>query len=89
MEEEKAMKKINETKKKAQQITDLKQKNDDKYQKQMMEEMNNQGNLKSNQSTNYEKRHKLTLEIKQKQFQLQEAKKAEAEALKNHIRHQQ
>ena len=48
MEEEKAMKKINETKKKAQQITDLKQKNDDKYQKQMMEEINNQGNLKSN-----------------------------------------
>ena len=86
MEEEKAMKKINETKKKAQQILDLKQKNDEKYQKQMMDDMNNQGSLKSNQSSNYEKRQKLTIEIKQKQLQLQEAKKAEAEALKNHIR---
>jgi hypothetical protein len=48
--------------------------------------MNNQGSLKDNQTSNYEKRQKLTLEIKQKQFQLQEAKKAEAEALKMHIR---
>ena len=48
MEEEKAMKKINETKKKAQQITDLKQKNDEKYHKQIMDDMNNQGNLKTN-----------------------------------------
>ena len=39
---------------------DLKQKNDAKFQKQIEDEINNKGSLKNNQSTNYEKRHKLT-----------------------------
>lgn len=37
LEEERAMKKINETRKKTQQILELKQKNDEKFQKQLMD----------------------------------------------------
>lgn len=44
--------------------------------------MNNQGSLKSNQSTNYEKRQKQNMDIKQKQYLMYESKKSEAENLK-------
>ncbi|CDW90942.1 UNKNOWN [Stylonychia lemnae] len=89
LEEERALKKINETKKKTSQILDLKKKNDEKFQKQLVEQQQNLGSLKTNQSTNYEKRQKQLIDIKQKQLQMYESKKQDAEQLKQNIRQQQ
>jgi len=49
IEEQKAIKKINETKTKTQQILDLKERNDRQYQHQMMQDRINQSRLKYNQ----------------------------------------
>eukprot|EP00347_Sterkiella_histriomuscorum_P014562 403360405 len=89
LEEDRAMKKINETRKKTQQILDLKRKNDEKFQKQVMDEQKNQGNLRTNQSSNFEKRQKQLNDVKQKQMEVQHSKKQEAEQMKLNIRQQQ
>ena len=44
--------------------------------------MNNQGDLKSNQSTNFEKRLKINQDIKLKQQKMVETKKREVEGVK-------
>eukprot|EP00350_Pseudokeronopsis_sp_OXSARD2_P009725 CAMPEP_0170542628 /NCGR_PEP_ID=MMETSP0211-20121228/2002_1 /TAXON_ID=311385 /ORGANISM="Pseudokeronopsis sp., Strain OXSARD2" /LENGTH=46 /DNA_ID= /DNA_START= /DNA_END= /DNA_ORIENTATION= len=46
------MKKINDTKKKTKEILTLKQKNDQKFQTKMKEELSNQGKLQTNQNNN-------------------------------------
>ena len=54
------MKKIDDTKKKTQQIMDLKRANDEKFHKQMIETTINQNNLHMTQKETYGKRQKMT-----------------------------
>ena len=72
MEEQKAIKKINETKTKTQQILDLKEHNDRQYQQQMMQDRLNQSRLKFNQQLSYEKRQKTTQDHRALKSQVQE-----------------
>ena len=82
-EEEKALKKIQETKKKTRQILELKALNDKKFENQMRSNSNNRGQIISNQNSNYFMQKKLNDDIKKKQSEILQKRKDEVQNLKN------
>ena len=82
-EEEKALKKIQETKKMTRQILELKALNDKKFENQMRSNSNNRGQIISNQNSNYFMQKKLNDDIKKKQSEILQKRKDEVQNLKN------
>ncbi len=82
MEEEKALKKIGDTKKKTSEILTLKSKNDEKFQAKLQNENNAKGKMTSNANNNAETRQKRQMEIAERQNQLVMNKKNDVEQVK-------
>jgi hypothetical protein len=84
-EEQRALKKISETKKKTQQIMALKSYNDQTFHLKMQERRRHESHLQLAQQASYQKRLKQTQDLRYKQAMVQEQKYSEAQNVRRII----
>ena len=82
VEEQKALKKIYDTKMKTKQINDLKAFNDSKFTQQLLEKQQNHGYFQQHQSFTFNKKKQQQLDIKQKRTQLHDNNYYEAQGVR-------